>query len=199
MANFSEKYSKILKEIENNISDSKEREYVLSKVHEMSYLYMDLIDRVTKLDDTRIEILEERQDKAINLLSKLKDTVDLIKNDIYEEEGYDFEIVCPYCNYEFVADIEDELKEEIECPECHNIIELDWDGDDEEESFSGNHCAGCHGCDIRLNNKNEDSEEDEELDDESENQESDGKDETENSENIISDEEDYDDDNDDDM
>ena len=42
--------------------------------------------------------------------------------------------------------IEDELKEEIRCPECHNIIELDWDEDDEEEGCSGC-CSSCHGHD----------------------------------------------------
>ena len=47
-----------------------------------------------------------------------------ISNDIYEDED-DFEIVCPYCNFEFIADI-DESKTEIICPECENVIELDW-------------------------------------------------------------------------
>lgn len=40
---------------------------------------------------------------------------------------YEFEIVCPYCDYEFVTGKETNLKDKIECPNCHNIIELDWD------------------------------------------------------------------------
>ena len=38
-------------------------------------------------------------------------------------------------------------KTEIECPECKNIIELDWSGnlDDEDDGCSG-HCCGCSGC-----------------------------------------------------
>ena len=35
-----------------------------------------------------------------------------------------------------------------ECPECKNIIELDWSGDlydDENDGCSG-HCCGCSGC-----------------------------------------------------
>ena len=35
----------------------------------------------------------------------------------------------------------DELKEEIECPECHNKIELDWDGEDDDCCSGG--CCGC--------------------------------------------------------
>ena len=50
--------------------------------------------------------------------------------------------------------MEDELKEEIECPECHNIIELDWDEED-----CGGCCSSCGICD------EEDEEENDEDDD----------------------------------
>ena len=129
MAEFSEKYSKIIKDIEKSISDEKEREIVLKKVSELSFMYMDVIDRISNVNSERMDDIEKHQDKLDEKIGKVKDTVDLIKKDIYEDEDYDFEIVCPYCNHEFVADIEDELKEEIECPECHNKIELDWDGE----------------------------------------------------------------------
>ena len=147
MAEFSEKYSKIIKDIEKSISDEKEREIVLKKVSELSFMYMDVIDRISNVNSERMDDIEKHQDKLDEKIGKVKDTVDLIKKDIYEDEDYDFEIVCPYCNHEFVADIEDELKEEIECPECKNIIELDWSGnlDDEDDGCSGN-CCGCSGC-----------------------------------------------------
>ena len=63
-----------------------------------------------------------------------------------ETGEYDFEIVCPYCNNEFVTDLKlmNEEKTEIRCPECNNIIELDWN-DDEDEGCQG-HCDACHGC-----------------------------------------------------
>ena len=122
MAEFSEKYSKIIKDIEKSISDEKEREIVLKKVSELSFMYMDVIDRISNVNSERMDDIEKHQDKLDEKIGKVKDTVDLIKKDIYEDEDYDFEIVCPYCNHEFVADIEDELKEEIECPECHNKI-----------------------------------------------------------------------------
>ena len=44
MAEFSEKYSKIIKDIEKSISDEKEREIVLKKVSELSFMYMYVID-----------------------------------------------------------------------------------------------------------------------------------------------------------
>ena len=55
----------------------------------------------------------------------------------------DFEIVCPYCNHEFVSDIGSDIKE-VECPECHNTIELDWNQEGEDEC--GGHCGTCGGC-----------------------------------------------------
>ena len=50
----------------------------------------------------------------------------------------------------------DEENTEIECPECHNIIELDWN---EEEC--GGCCSGCDGCE-----EGHDSEHDEDNNDE---------------------------------
>ena len=143
MSGISEKYNNIIKDIENHISNEKEREYVSQKMSDISIMFLDIIDRMTQLDTNRLDRIEEVQDKISKEVEDIGETVNLIKSDIYEEEGYDFEIVCPYCNNEFVADIESELKEEIECPECHNIIELDWDEKDECFSCSGGCCSSC--------------------------------------------------------
>ena len=56
-----------------------------------------------------------------------------------------FEIVCRYCENEFVIEA-DEDKKEIECPEYKNIIELDWSGDLCEDDECSGHCHGCSGC-----------------------------------------------------
>ena len=160
MANLSKRCEDIFKSIENKISNKEEKDYVLEKVRELTCIYMDLIDRITEMDAKRIDMLEENQEKLLNAVSTIKETVDLIKSDIYEEDGYDFEIVCPYCDYEFTADVESELKEEVECPKCHNIIELDWD-DDGCESCTGN-CHSCHQEDVNTESIDEDSEDDEE-------------------------------------
>lgn len=152
MSKLSEEYLKILKDIDKNISNEDEKQYVLKKVAELSSLYMDLVDRVSGFNLQRMDELERR-------LDKVKGTVDLIKKDIYEDEDYDFEIVCPYCNHEFVADVEDELKEEIECPECHNIIELDWDGDDEGCSGSCSSCGHHDECAMEDDNSSEEDDE----------------------------------------
>lgn len=143
MSRISNEYLKIMKDIETHISNREEADYVQKKMNELVALFMDLIEQSIAVNEERAEEIEER-------LNKVQETVNLIKRDIYEDEDYDFEIVCPYCNNEFVANVEDELREEIECPECHNIIELDWDDEKEE-------CDGCcSSCGICEENEEDD-------------------------------------------
>lgn len=167
MSKLSEEYLKILQDIEKHISNEEEKKYVLKKIADLSSLYMDIVDRITDMGTRRMDAIEKYQDELDKRVEKVTNTVGLIKKDIYEDEDYDFEIVCPYCNHEFVADVEDELKEEIECPECHNIIELDWDG--EEDGCDGC-CSSCGHHDHEYDEDSEFDEDDAEIDDE-ENQE----------------------------
>ena len=61
------------------------------------------------------------------------------------------EIVCPYCSEEFFTVVSYDANQKIECPECHNIIELDMNDNNIENDLHGNfgcggHCSGCGGC-----------------------------------------------------
>ncbi len=144
MSDMSGKYKQIIKDLEDNIKDEKELEFVKEKFADMSMLFMDMIERVTRLTDSKIQEIEQKQHDILNKINSVQSAVSGIESDIYEdEENYEFEIVCPYCNYEFAADIEDESKEEIICPECHNTIELDWNQEEEVSGCSGS-CSHCH-------------------------------------------------------
>ena len=70
---------------------------------ELTVVFMDIVDRLTFLTDERIKNIEEKQVEINNRLSNVQSIVDGIEEDIYDEEdeedGYEFEIVCPYCNY----------------------------------------------------------------------------------------------------
>ena len=122
MAENKEEYTKILEEINNKISNIEDR----------------------------LKILESNEEKITAILGQLQSEVSEIEGDIYdgeEQDGeFEFEIVCPYCNTEFITDIAliNQEKNEIKCPECNNIIELDWN--DEENGCSGDCSHGCHGC-----------------------------------------------------
>ena len=143
MSEMSGKYKQIMQDLESNIKNPETLEFVKNKFSDLSMLFIDIIDRITNLTDARIKEIEEKQTEITNRMNQVQTVVDGIENDIYEgDENYEFEIVCPYCNYEFTADIEDENKEEIQCPECHNTIELDWNPD-ELDGCSGS-CSSCH-------------------------------------------------------
>lgn len=144
MSEINGRYKQIIEDIENNIKDQETLDFVKDKFAEVSMLFIDMLDRVTRLTDSKIQEIETRQQEITNRINSVQTIVDGIESDIYEDdENYEFEIVCPYCNYEFTADIEDESKDEIQCPECHNTIELDWNL---EEDFGG--CsASCSHCD----------------------------------------------------
>lgn len=155
MSDIKGKYKKILEDLEQNVKDPQDLLYVKEKIIELTTIFMDIIDRLTILTDARIKEIEDKQKEIDSKIENVQSMVDEIEGDIYEDDdSYEFEIVCPYCNYEFTTDIADEEKDEIKCPKCNNIIELDWN---QEEGCSGD-CSHCHG--------NEDNIEDEKKEDE---------------------------------
>ena len=167
MSDLKGKYKKILEDLENNIKNPEDLVYAKEKFMELTLIFMDIIDRLTLLTDARIKEMEERQEEINNRINNVQSAIDEIEGDIYEDdENYEFEIVCPYCNYEFTTDIADEEKEEIKCPNCNNIIELDWNGE-EEYSCLGD-CSHCHEekvaeDDEKYNAKQEGNNEDEDM------------------------------------
>ena len=148
MSDINGKYKQILEDLEGNIKDPEQLNFVKDKFSELSMLFIDMLDRVTRLTDNKIKEIETRQEDILNRINSVQSIVDEIESDIYEDdENYEFEIVCPYCNYEFTTDIEDENKEEIVCPECHNTIELDWNP--EEEIGCSGSCSHCEShCEV---------------------------------------------------
>ena len=169
MSDIKGKYNKILEELEASMKDRDDLAIAKEKFMELTVVFMDIVDRLTFLTDERIKEIENKQEEINRKINNVQSIVDTIEEDIYDEEddeddNFEFEIVCPYCNYEFTTDITDEEKNEIKCPQCNNIIELDWNSD-EESSCDGN-CSHCHGAvaedeekynkkDIKNNNEEE--------------------------------------------
>ena len=138
-------YKSFLDDMEKNIKNKEDLEYIKKRFTDFLGIMIEQMDNMMEYKAEQIEKLEESQKQFEEKMSKMQQILDNIEKDIYAEDGFDFEIICPYCNYQFVIDM-DEDKTDIECPECQNIIELDWTGDiDEDESCTGS-CHGCHGC-----------------------------------------------------
>ena len=147
MGMLKDNYTSFLKDIEENMKNKEDLEYVKKRFADFLDIVIDQMDNIMYYKKEQIEELENKQKELEERMSKMESIVNNIEKDIYSEEGCDFEIVCPYCNYEFVIDMDDE-KTEVECPECHNIIELDWSGDPEDDHIEGCNggCSSCHGC-----------------------------------------------------
>lgn len=146
MKNIKNEYKSFLDDIEKNIKNKEDLEYIKKRFTSFLDVILEQIDHIAEYKKEEIEKLEQAQKQIEERMEKMQSVLDNIERDIYAEDGFDFEIVCPYCNYEFIIDM-DENKTEIECPECKNTIELDWTGDvyDEHHDCSGD-CHGCHGC-----------------------------------------------------
>ncbi len=162
MSVLSDNYKRIVSEIEGKITNPEELEFVKEKVAELSMLFMDIIDNLADKTEEKMKQMEEKQKQIEDKINMVESAVNEIEGDIYEEDGnFDFEIICPYCNYEFTAEITG--KDEITCPECNNIIELDWN--EEEEDGCTGHCSGCHGCEEEEEDFAEDEQDEEDNED----------------------------------
>ena len=145
MGNLKNEYKSFLDDIEKNIKNKEDLEYVKERFADFMDIVLNDMENILDYKDEEMKKLEVKQNEIETEMNKLKTIVDHIEKDIYDEDGFDFEIVCPYCNYEFVIDVDDN-KTEVQCPECKNIIELDWNGGEDEGGCSGS-CSNCSGCD----------------------------------------------------
>ena len=131
-------FAKILSELEREIKDPKDLEIAKSKLFEVGMLFMDFATRTLE-SNTQFDMLSKRIDKMQKSLKRIEEDIyiddeetddigdQMHDNDINTDEDFEFEIKCPYCNYEFIIGQDEDLKDEIECPKCHKEIELDWD------------------------------------------------------------------------
>ena len=155
MSILKDEYKNFLDDIESNIKNKEDLEYIKKRFADFVDKVLNHIDYIVGYKKQEIENLEDTQKQLIERIDKMQRVIDNIEKDIYSDEGFDFEIVCPYCNYEFVVDMNEE-KTEIECPECKNMIELDWSGDPSDDDECSGHCSGCSGCDDQEDDEEDD-------------------------------------------
>ena len=136
MVSIKNEYKSFLDDIEKNIKDKEDLEYIKKRFADFLDVVLEKMDYILDYKEEEMNKLEEKQNQIEAKMAKMQKIIDNIENDIYSEDGYDFEITCPYCNYEFIIDV-DETKTEVQCPECKNMIELDWnEGEDDTPNNS---------------------------------------------------------------
>ena len=144
MADISSKYKKIINNLEKNIKDKQELEYIKEQVYAITSLFLDELDKIIEISENKMQDLLANQTELQEKINKVESSVNEIEKDIYmeDEEEFEFQITCPYCNHDFVTELTNSTQE-IECPECKNMIELDWN--DEDSPCENGNCSGCHG------------------------------------------------------
>ena len=131
MVSIKNEYKSFLDDIEKNIKNKEDLEYIKKRFADFLDVVLEKMDYILDYKEEEMNKLEEKQNQIEAKMAKMQKIIDNIENGIYSEDGYDFEITCPYCNYEFIIDV-DETKTEVQCPECKNMIELDWnEGEDD--------------------------------------------------------------------
>lgn len=157
MADISKELKKAISEIEKRFKNQDDIKFIEQKLSDITFCYIDSINMLFEIQKRQNEI-----DKSIKKIqSDIKNIEEDIYinqdecndecddedncnyyNDEYEDDCCEFEITCPYCDYEFITDNSSKGKNKITCPRCHKEVELDWD----EDECSGE-CSGCnHSC-----------------------------------------------------
>ena len=167
MAKLREEYNNFLKDIEENLKNKEDLEYIKVRFSMFVDKVIDEMDMLVDYKTQKMNEIEQKQKEIDDKMSKMQQIIDNIEKDIYSDEGFDFEIICPYCDNQFVIDVEED-KTEVECPVCNNIIELDWSGEVEEDSDCNGSCSGCHGCDEETEEQQEDKTQSTQSDDKKE-------------------------------
>ena len=117
------KFKEVIKNLEGNIENKKDLIYIKSQITELTMEYLDELQKLETLYKQKIVMFENR-------LDGLEDAMQRLDNEVFQDDE-DFEdtdlepIKCPYCNTNFFIEF-DESRKEMKCPDCKNIIELDW-------------------------------------------------------------------------
>ena len=110
-------FSKILSDLEREIKDKHDLEIAKNKLLEASMMFIDITNRVAQ-SNSQYDILSNKIDAMQKSLRKIEEDIYIDENEDNEESEYnlgdqmhdndinvdefEFEIKCPYCNYEFV-------------------------------------------------------------------------------------------------
>lgn len=117
------KFKEVIRNLEGNIDSKKDLDYAKLQVTELTMEYISELEKMESLYKQKISKFEDR-------LDDLELEMQRLDNEIFqaaeELDDTDLEpIKCPYCNSNFFIEF-DSSKKEMKCPDCQNVIELDW-------------------------------------------------------------------------
>lgn len=144
MTELHKKIKAIINDLEKNIHDQNELDYVKNQVYNLALVFVTEIDMLAQLNVEKVDNILQSHANLNERMLKIEKKLQNIEKEIFVEDNFDFEITCPYCNHEFVEEFFEKIDGEVRCPECNNIIELDWNKDENEDCNHEN-CKHCNG------------------------------------------------------
>ena len=155
MSELNKKIKTIINDLEKNIENKEELDYVKNQVYNVALLFVEEIDRLMQMIVDNGENIMQVNSNLDSRMSKIEKKLQNIEKEIFLEDEFDFEITCPYCNHEFVEEFSEKIEGDIRCPECNNVIEFDWIKEENEECDHHN-CGNCNG-DCKHHNEDEEN------------------------------------------
>lgn len=147
MANLKKKFNEIIADLEKNIKSKEDLDYIKSQVYGISLLFLDEVDKLTELSLDRLNVMIDREKELSRKINRMESIINQLEKEVLVPQECDFEIVCPYCNTEFVEDLSRGMENEVRCPECGNMIEIDWN---ENGSCCGHDCDDECDCEVCI-------------------------------------------------
>ena len=120
----SKKYNEILTKLEENIEDKRDFNLAKSALSDLAIYYADSLEKISENYNFRVSSFETRLSEVEKKLLEENDDADESFTTSYYEKIVE-SIDCPYCGFKFNVEYDD-TKNEITCPKCNNLIELDW-------------------------------------------------------------------------
>ena len=143
MLNFINEMSKHVEDINNTISNEEERAKVLKS---LQYMIQGFTTHVIQLKEHQNELEEE----LTTLQEQFADLQEAFIDDKFEDD--DICGTCPYCGEDVPLDLKNGDFADVECPNCHNMIELEVMYDDDTKDCEHNSCGKC--CDNSCSKEN---------------------------------------------
>lgn len=148
MSDLKNKLNKIISDIEKNLKNKDDIEYVKTQIYNIYTIFLDEFDEIEAKYTEKIENITIKCKVLDDRMNEIEDSIEKIESDIYVKvnEEYDFDVICPYCDAEFSVDFSEGPKESVICPECNNVVELDWDDEHDGCSHDCHECGGECDC-----------------------------------------------------
>ena len=113
------RYNEVIEELNKNMESESDSQYAKMVITELTLMYLDEVNKLEKAYEKKIQLCNLR-------LAELEQRIEGLENYIFDEEDDGSVCIsCPYCNADIILD-SSTPEDEIECPECKNMIELDW-------------------------------------------------------------------------